>query len=386
MRDNLDGVIAAFHDQTAIVDPIHSFYRYPARFSPTFATAAIRAFSIPGSTVLDPFMGGGTSVVEATKLGRRAIGTDINALSVFLARLKTTPLTHGQIDVLVFWADGIVPALRFTDSLETEEQPDSRVKNLQLPQAKFIKKLMALAMDSLRCLPDSTTRQFARGALLNAGQWAIDGRRNVVHTKVFRDRVQTSMHRMLDGMRDFSTSYRKLGHYKPVIFRCAAENLGASEELTECDKADLVVTSPPYPGVHILYHRWQVNGRRETPAPYWITNTSDGKGSAYYNLGDRKNRGADDYFARLEQSFAAIRSVMKEGATLVQMVSFAEPERDLPRYVAALSACGLQEFSPRSRTQTSPRLWRSVPRRAWHAAMKGSTTASREVLLIHRAT
>jgi hypothetical protein len=39
----------------------HNFYRYPARFSPQFARAAVEAFSAPGDTVLDPFVGGGTA-------------------------------------------------------------------------------------------------------------------------------------------------------------------------------------------------------------------------------------------------------------------------------------------------------------------------------------
>jgi hypothetical protein len=42
-------------------------------------------------------------------------------------------------------------------------------------------------------------------------------------------------------------------------------------------KAKLIVTSPPYPGVHVLYHRWHVDGRRETPAPYWIAGCNDGQ-------------------------------------------------------------------------------------------------------------
>ena len=46
----------------------HSFYRYPARFSPLFARAAIAAFTNPGDVVLDPFMGGGTTLVEAARL------------------------------------------------------------------------------------------------------------------------------------------------------------------------------------------------------------------------------------------------------------------------------------------------------------------------------
>src|SRR5213593_2260764 len=54
---------------------VHEFYRYPARFSPEFARAVIEAFSVPGDLVLDPFVGGGTAVVEAALRGRRAMGS-----------------------------------------------------------------------------------------------------------------------------------------------------------------------------------------------------------------------------------------------------------------------------------------------------------------------
>lgn len=70
----------------------HNFYRYPARFSPAFAARAIQLFSRPGDVVLDPFMGGGTTIVEALASGRRAVGTDLNPLAVSIAKVKTTEL------------------------------------------------------------------------------------------------------------------------------------------------------------------------------------------------------------------------------------------------------------------------------------------------------
>lgn len=41
---------------------------------------------IPGAVVFDPFMGSGTTIVEALKLGARAIGRDINPVAYFLVR------------------------------------------------------------------------------------------------------------------------------------------------------------------------------------------------------------------------------------------------------------------------------------------------------------
>ena len=69
----------------------HNFYHYPARFSPEFARAVIARFSRPGDIVLDPFMGGGTAIVEGLALGRRMIGVDINTLARFLAEVRTAP-------------------------------------------------------------------------------------------------------------------------------------------------------------------------------------------------------------------------------------------------------------------------------------------------------
>lgn len=67
---------------------VHEFYRYPARFSPHFARAAIEAFTEPNELVIDPFAGGGTAVVEAQRSRRRSIGADINSLATFVTQAK----------------------------------------------------------------------------------------------------------------------------------------------------------------------------------------------------------------------------------------------------------------------------------------------------------
>src|SRR5258708_7103660 len=83
----------------------HTLYRYPARFSPQFARAIISAFTEADDLVLDPFMGGGTTLVEATSLGRRAVGIDINSLANFLTRAKTTKYSEQDLLAVESWAE-----------------------------------------------------------------------------------------------------------------------------------------------------------------------------------------------------------------------------------------------------------------------------------------
>jgi DNA modification methylase len=71
----------------------HCYHRYPAKFIPQLAARLIRAHSEPGDFVLDPFMGSGTTLVEALVNARRARGIDINPAAVIAARAKTTPIS-----------------------------------------------------------------------------------------------------------------------------------------------------------------------------------------------------------------------------------------------------------------------------------------------------
>jgi hypothetical protein len=80
---------------------IHGFHTYPARMHPATAAGLVRALSREGATVLDPFAGSGTVLVEAMIAGRRAVGTDLNPIAVRLAALKTTPRDPAWLEALV---------------------------------------------------------------------------------------------------------------------------------------------------------------------------------------------------------------------------------------------------------------------------------------------
>jgi len=372
----------AARDRRPIEGLTHTFYRYPARFSPVFARACIQSYSKPGDVVLDPYMGGGTTVIEALVLERRAIGSDINSLAVFIARVKTTPLEVSEQDSLAEWATCTVPNLNCRMEIAPDPFLHEVPRNLTLPSVRWLRKSIALCLASAQSLPTDAAQRFARCVLLNVGQWALNGRRRVPTATEFRDRVADTAQEMLAGIRELSASFHSgLETERVTLGENDAEHIAEDEELVAAGPADLVVTSPPYPGIHMLYHRWQVDGRKETDAPYWIASCVDGDGAAHYNFADRKQAAEGRYFEKAQRSFAGVRRVMRSGAVLIQMVAFSEPARQLPRYLRMLARAGFSE----QRRSGQRRLWRTVPSRRWHANLKGRLPSSREVVLIHRA-
>lgn len=146
-----------------------------------------------------------------------------------------------------------------------------------------------------------------------------------------------------------------------------------------------MVTSPPYPGVHVLYHRWQVDGRKEAPLPFMIANKLDGAGSSYYTMGDRKYPELRTYFENIRATMSSVTAISNARTVIVQMVAFSEPEWQLPRYLETMEEAGLHEvFLPVLKREGDGRLWRSVPNRRWYNDQRGETPASQEVVLIHR--
>jgi hypothetical protein len=104
-------LIAGARDTRPVKGLTHGYYKYPARFSPSFARAAIEAFTKPGDLCLDPHFGGGTALVEAIAAGREAVGVDISTLAEFVARIKCTIFSEAELDILEHWADRVAASV-----------------------------------------------------------------------------------------------------------------------------------------------------------------------------------------------------------------------------------------------------------------------------------
>ena len=360
----------------------HNFYLYPARFSPEIARAVIETFSDPGDWVLDPFMGGGTAIVEGLALGRSMMGVDLNALAHFVASVRTRPLSLLDEESLRVWAHRAARgAARYSLAPRAPA-----IENLPASVRRFLSGALA----ETKTLPFPRRQAFARCVLLRLGQWALDCRDHAAPSRQkLAAKLPNLTEAMLNGLREFTELCSKVGLRKSDIvgrrvLRCG--NGALLHEDPALQSADarprLVFTSPPYPSVHVLYHRWQVRGRKETPAPYWIAQVPDGYYESHYTGGSRTLVGERNYFSMIRSVFASVRKVLATDGIVVQLVGFADVERQLPKYLATMGEAGFDVWPPTRPSQR--RLWRRVPNRKWHARLQGSVDASSELLLFHR--
>jgi len=85
------GVIAYPHT------PVYKMHRYFARRPWSVFNELIRHYSNPGSIILDPFCGGGVTVVEGLKLKRKVIGVDLNPMATFITRMEVIDVDLNEL-------------------------------------------------------------------------------------------------------------------------------------------------------------------------------------------------------------------------------------------------------------------------------------------------
>ncbi len=381
MSSSAHDLLAAIHCQLPVGGLTHNFYRYPARFSPTFARAAIAAFTNPDDLVLDPFMGGGTAVVEGLASGRLVVGIDLNPLAHFVSRVKTTPLSKTDKSSILEWLGKVRSA---------EESASDNVGEPIVNLPARIRRLFGSLIGEAAVLPLKRQRGFVRCAMLKAGQWALDCRYTLPSKREILARFVENVLEMLNGLEELVHVCTQSGTPKNRITRRRLLLCRSTEGVDEAwpsyewgKKARLVLTSPPYPGVHILYHRWQVQGRRETPAPYWLAAINDGHPASHYTFGSRSVLGLENYFRNVEACFTSVRKVVERTATIVQLVAFSDGQSQLPRYLGAMERAGFREFDALALTGQD-RVWRFVPNRKWYCETANGQEPIKEVVLFHR--
>lgn len=374
----------------------HEFYRYPARFSPELAAAVIEGFSSPGDLVADYFVGGGTTLVEARRAGRLAVGSDVNSLSVFVSDVKTRLYGGRDLEEVLEWSWRTRESSESSTKLPVNAKASTAFRNMTesalAPQRDFLLRGVA----ELAGVKSTKARGLARCILLRTAQWALDMRREVPDAEHLRGTLAENAQAMVATARAATREYRSgdasaaaRGLPRSLVLHQGLPGVAAHPRLRKHPSPRLVLTSPPYPGVYVNYHRWKVRGRLETPFPYFLAGQSDGNGLAFYTMAARSDPSQRTYFSRLEAAFRDVARLCDEHTHLVQVVGFSNVEDHFARYLATMRRAGFSEvrFDPLA-TADDGRLWRDVPGRRWWARAgdrsRVVTHTAREVVLIHK--
>jgi hypothetical protein len=375
-------IIESLHSHRLVDGLTHNFYSYPARFSPELTKEIIKTFSNSGDWILDPFMGGGTSVVEALAMGRYAIGCDVNSLAWFIAISKTTPISTNEIAHLRRWTANI-------SHVDLEDYPSLEIAELKRHFPKRFLRFLDSLLDAVDSLPSRNVSRLARFIILRVYQNTLSERGGFPTTTLLRKRIELELEKIISGLEKFIEACKGAGFTKQEIVpsrkllnrsAIGIENDNKVQGLIKLPQ--LVFTSPPYPGVHVLYNKWQIASRKETYLPYYICGLNYSQPESAYTFGGRSRAGVLKYFGLITQSFLSISKVIHPKAVVVQLIGFSNSDEQLPLYLKAMEQAGYEEIFPLSADKR--RLWRDVPNRKWYAKAQKKWDSSKEVLLFHR--
>ena len=243
----------------------HGIHKYPAKFFPELPRWIIQRYSQAGDRVLDPFMGSGTTNLEAVLLGRPSVGVDIDPFSRMLARVKTTPLNP---DDLLAAREQLSRLLDDSDSCQNQhdipEFPyrDNWFRPYVLKELAFIKG----CIHQLNC--DQTLRDLLlitfSSIIRQVSQADNNCTRTVIRQKLNKQvapnyALELFLRRLeknIQGMIDLSNAGKSTSVEIPT--QASATDLS----LYPADTFDLALTSPPYlnavdyPRTHQLELYW----------------------------------------------------------------------------------------------------------------------------------
>jgi hypothetical protein len=235
---------------------VHSVHWFPGNFIAQIPTAFIQALSKPGDLVLDPFGGGGTTAIEAMRLGRNAVLSDRVSACVFIGQAKLdlqviglNRETRAKILAPLMWrhechstvfgaaGEGSDPSLVRWFAPGTLSQLRFLWQQIEMQQCSSVRRILTLLFSDVlfACAsPGQAVTSTGKRRRHHWG-WVAD---NVYPTKsVEHDAIEFFESRLAS----FPEPDLSISHGRALVVQQDAKQLAVST-----DSIDLIVTSPPY--------------------------------------------------------------------------------------------------------------------------------------------
>jgi len=243
--------------------PLHALHPFPAKYPPQLPRLFIQHLTQPGEVVLDPMMGSGTTVLEARRLGRRAVGTDIDPLALHLVAAKVAPpsplaFEEGFARVLRRAEAHLGAAGRLAEEY-ARRFDDATQRFLDywfLPDTQ--RELLALSMAIAQEAPALRLfLQIVFSSLIIAKSGSVAQARDLSHTRPHRVRkpVKPALEVFRVKARRALRMLTEHAGFPPTAPPALLAEADAQHLPLPTDSVALIVTSPPYAANAIDYMR-----------------------------------------------------------------------------------------------------------------------------------
>jgi DNA methylase len=314
---------------------VHRLHPYLGKFIPQLVEALLGRYVRPGGTVLDPFAGSGTTLVQSLESGRDTVGGDIAAFNCLLMRVKTARYNEFTLEKelrdavtrLERTRPGEGPCIKTVPYLAEWFAPRAAAELLfwreiasDYEHADVLRVVLARAARSAR-LTTHFDLDFPRTPQQET-YWCHKHKRQCRPV----DRAEHFLRRYaLDTLRRIKEFARV-----QVRGRVATVLHGDARELEWGDGFDAVLTSPPYPGL-IDYHE-------QHRYAYELLALDDRREREIGAAASGTSRAAlDGYIAGIAESLERAADALRPGAQVLVVVN---DRRDL--YPEILERAGLR--------------------------------------------
>lgn len=233
----------------------HGLHIYPAKVVPQIARELIAKLSQPLDTVVDPFCGSGTVLVESLMANRNSIGVDINTLAILLAKVKTTPLRREAVLRTMFSIMERVKTRNKNPLTPEEKASIERIPNVYHWFKPYVARELELLRNEIRQIADLSIRDFLQVAF-SATMYNVSNIRKadnpyfirILHEDEMVRHKPIVLEQFLKIVKQNSESVASIGHVEKQKASARIIN-GNTQELVSLvgtKTADLIVTSPPY--------------------------------------------------------------------------------------------------------------------------------------------
>lgn len=222
----------------------HGFHTYPAGLHAD--AAALLLDLVRGDSVLDPFCGGGTVLIEAATRGRRAVGIDVSPIATLVSTGRTRLWDTERISRMRSWGRRITQEARAWEDLPRDPAV--------LEQRAWYEAHVAVELDGIRRGIHQAPPEVKVGLLMAFSSILIKVSLRESDTVAKRTMVHRDPETTLFL---FHKKVRELGRRLEDLAEAVPEGTpepeileGDGRSLVPVEPVDAIVTSPPYPAVY----------------------------------------------------------------------------------------------------------------------------------------